>query len=186
MSPGQQTSPSSQPRYADYIDAELRNAGLGAGRWRHPLLCVTLIVLDIRACTSHLTWSYEWDSTGSQYEEQNIRRAQAARVIEVLGRDQRAVMGGDFNAWPPDGPVNAAPELAVMYASFRECDQAVYGDQRAGRPTNGAYRIDYIFGKGGWTSCQVEPRSYRDDPDGRHYLSDHNPVSGELVRDLVA
>ncbi|MEQ4300070.1 endonuclease/exonuclease/phosphatase family protein [Plantactinospora sp. B6F1] len=155
---------------------------LGAGRWRHPLLCVTSVSVAVRACTTHMTWPKEWNSTDSQYEEQNIRRAQAARIVEVLGQDPLAVIGGDFNAGPPDGPVHPLPELAVMYASFRECDQAVYGDQRAGRATNGGYRLDYIFGKGTWTSCHVEPKPYRDDPNGRRYMSDHQAVAGELVR----
>lgn len=157
---------------------------LGVGKWRHPLLCVTSTTLNVRACTSHLTWSGEWDSTASQYEEQNIRRAQAARIVELLGQDQRTVIGADFNTGPPDGPVNPDPELAVMYASFHECDQATYGDQRAGRPTNGNHRLDYLFAKGTWVSCEVEPRPYRDDdPQGRRYLSDHHAVSGVLVRD---
>ena len=155
----------------------------GTNRWRHPLLCVSSFTLDVRACTSHLTWPGEWDGTSSQVEEQNMRRAQVSRIVERLADDPRAVVGGDFNTWPPDGPDHAADQIVGMYDAFRECDQAVYGDLRAGRPTNGGYRIDYIFGHGTWSSCNVEPRPYRDDPapKGRRYLSDHAAVSGELL-----
>jgi hypothetical protein len=54
-----------------------------------------------------------------------MRQARLTRIVERLGNDPSAVMGGDFNTWPPDGPDHSAQELAGMYAAFDECDQAV-------------------------------------------------------------
>lgn len=158
--------------------AVLRAHPLPSPPWyaRRGVLCATLADVRVHACGTHLSAGTAYDDRqpGAPYRAKQVRR-----LLDVAVRPGHwAVFGGDLNAAPPGSRTGSAAgkrAVAPAYRGHQECDQR--GRERSGRWTHtgrgGRKKLDYLFAPpGSVRRCHVDHRTT---------LSDHQPLSAELI-----
>jgi Endonuclease/Exonuclease/phosphatase family len=228
--PGKRTRTCSNSRFAPLIEPDGTDQALGVAiltkgahdqttayelpspteRWTltAPLLCVRkingpnvgipendLYEKVVRLCISHFT--------PPGYDPGEVfRTSQADRVAEIVSSfgNERVIVGGDLNSYPPAGTNGTTPGgttssgtssvLHPLYDLMRECAQPADGVRRGpattwwGADTNPTYgKLDYLFARAGGgnaaslvTACPAQAATKATQPS-----SDHAPVVGAFL-----
>ncbi|MFE6104871.1 endonuclease/exonuclease/phosphatase family protein [Streptomyces laurentii] len=131
-----------------------------------PFQCATAVWWNTTVCNAHLTLK----GSNPDHPDWDYRDDQLAEIQAIVAGFPHMVIGGDFNAQPPDSE-GGKPSAWIwpdgFYSTgpdtpgYLECDQT--GAERTGRPTHdGGWKLDYLFSGETRRWCALGASAYSD------------------------